>query len=361
MAGRKRKSSVLGAFSLIFLGTLFLGICGVPEGAAFVQVTTSSGTGLAWPDSQATLNLQFGCPSTSLTNWGPCWDDAAADAAIQWNSNAVQFRFFRQSPPIAANSCTHTDGLNTGSFSAAFCGMTFGASTLAVTVQAYAPSTGALLDTDVLFNAGQQWSTYSGPLQSGATDFHRVATHEFGHVIGLGHPDQAGQSVAAIMNSRVSDIDALQSDDIAGVNAIYPVLGSPIGVLENPQQDGFVSGISVISGWVCSASRVDVEIDGVSTQAAYGTSRADTISTCGDANNGFGILFNWNLLANGPHTLVALADGVEFARAIFTVTSLGQEFLTGASGTCLVPNFVGHNVTLQWQENLQNFSIVGVQ
>jgi hypothetical protein len=305
--------------------------------------------------------LQFGCPSTPLTDWGPCWDDAAADAATRWSSSAAQFRFSQQSPPITANPCTHTDGVNTGAFSSTFCNLAFGANVVAVTVQVFNGSTGALLDTDVLFNAGRQWSAYPGPVQPGVIDFHRVAMHEFGHVLGLGHPDQAGQSVAAIMNSRVSDLDALQPDDIAGVNAIYPSLAPPVGVLENPRQDGFVSGISTISGWVCNALRVDILIDGVPAQAAANTSRADTISACGDDNNGFGLLFNWNLLTDGLHTMVALADGVEFASATFTVVSFGQEFLTGASGICQVPDFAGHNVMLQWEESLQNFSIVGVQ
>jgi len=357
-----RKHMVLEKLSLIFLGALlFSGLRSASEGMAFVQSTTANGTGLAWSTPQATLNLQLECPPAPLTNWGPCWDDAAVDAAAHWTSSAAQFQFFPQSPPVTATPCSHTDGLNTAAFSLTLCNMAFGASVVAVTVQVFNSSTGALLNTDVLFNAARQWSTYPGPLQLGVIDFHRVAIHEFGHVLGLGHPDQAGQSVPAIMNSTVSDIDALQPDDLAGVNAIYPALGPPTGALENPEQESFVSGISTISGWVCNASRVDVQIDGVSTQAAYGTSRADTVSVCGDEDNGFGILFNWNLLVDGPHTLVAFADGVEFARAVFTVTSLGQEFVTGASGVCQVPDFAGHNVTLQWQESLQNFSIVGVQ
>ena len=135
-----------------------------------------------------------------------------------------------------------------------------------------------------------------------------------------------------------------------------------IGTLENPPDGSYQSGISVISGWHCTASRIDLQIDGGATvRAAYGTPRVDTIPVCGDdGNNGFGFLINWNLLGNASHTIVALADGVEFGRATFTVTTLEQEFLRGASGTYFL-NFNGRNVTVQWQESLQNFVIVGVQ
>ncbi len=136
---------------------------------------------------------------------------------------------------------------------------------------------------------------------------------------------------------------------------------APVGVLENPRNGSTASGISTISGWVCNATQVELQIDGFPVQAAYGTSRKDTIPVCGDENNGFGLLINWNILGNGPRTIVAFADGVEFARATFTVATLGQQFLTGASGTFLVPNFAGRNVIIQWQESLQNFGIVGTQ
>ena len=57
-------------------------------------------------------------------------------------------------------------------------------------------------------------------------------------------------------------------------------------------------------------------------QAVYGTGREDTRATCNDTDNGFSLLVKWNLLANGAHTLRALADGVEFARVSFTVSNL---------------------------------------
>src|SRR2546430_6697658 len=106
--------------------------------------------------------------------------------------------------------------------------------------------------------------------------------------------------------------------------------------LDNPQPGSAQSGIGVISGWACQATRVDIEIDGVAIQAAYGTSRADTSSACGQQaggpNNGFGLLFNWNLLPPGPHTVSALADGNKFAEVKITVANFGTEFLTGKSG-----------------------------
>ena len=132
--------------------------------------------------------------------------------------------------------------------------------------------------------------------------------------------------------------------------------------LENPQPDSFQSGTGVISGWACDANLIEIVFDDTSTfEAAYGTSRADTESVCGDANNGFGLLFNWNLIGAGTHTVRALADGQEFASATFTVTGFGTELLVGASGEFPIQDFpqVGTDITLRWQESVQNFVIRG--
>ena len=134
------------------------------------------------------------------------------------------------------------------------------------------------------------------------------------------------------------------------------------GYLENPGADSFQSGVGVLSGWVCAADQVEIEIGNTGRQAAaYGTERLDTAGVCGDTDNGFGLLFNWNLLSDGEHEVVALVDGVELGRASVTVTTLGQEFLRGATGTCAAEDFptVGETVTLVWQQNSQNFVIAG--
>ena len=84
----------------------------------------------------------------------------------------------------------------------------------------------------------------------------------------------------------------------------------PMGVFESPMPNSFQSGLGVISGWVCAADTVEIEINGATHIAAYGTDRADTEERCGDTDNGFGLLFNWNLLGDGEHTVRALADRV---------------------------------------------------
>ena len=132
----------------------------------------------------------------------------------------------------------------------------------------------------------------------------------------------------------------------------------PLGTLENPGPASFQSGIGLLSGWVCEADVVEVEINGgPRIAAAYGTDRADTMDVCGDPDNGFGLLFNWNLLGDGVHTVVAVADGEEFGRATFTVTTLGMEFLQGMQGEAVVTDFpsAGEEVRLIWQQANQNF------
>ena len=137
---------------------------------------------------------------------------------------------------------------------------------------------------------------------------------------------------------------------VAGVSAI----------LENPSLGSAQSGVGVISGWACEAEAIFVELDGMPLQAAYGTVREDTRSVCGDTNNGFSLLWNWNNLGAGTHTVRALIDRVEFANTTVRVTTFGESFLRGVSGTFPIPDFPspGENKKLRWEQSLQNFVII---
>ena len=130
--------------------------------------------------------------------------------------------------------------------------------------------------------------------------------------------------------------------------------------LENPQNGGNVSGVSLVSGWRCTGGTITARFDDSVTLAVpYGSDRADTLSTCGDTDNGFGLLVNWGLLGSGTHTVRLFDDGVEFAAATFEVTALGTEFLSGATASTLVPNFPSPGLTasLDWQEGQQSFVV----
>ena len=182
-----------------------------------------------------------------------------------------------------------------------------------------------------------------------------------GTVLASGPTGRSGQ--AARLGARVEAGDVVVAvQGQGGATGAYEVIVTfTPGYLENPGPDSFQSGIGVLSGWVCEADMVEIELNGVPQEAAYGTERLDTAGVCGDTDNGFGLLFNWNLLRDGEHTVVAFVDGVELGRATVMVTTLGQEFLRDVVGTCEAEDFPspGETVTLVWQQNSQNFVIAG--
>ena len=154
--------------------------------------------------------------------------------------------------------------------------------------------------------------------------------------------------------------DGWTIDDVAVFSTDFD---SPV-TLENPRSTSFQSGVGVISGWACHANEIVIELDGIPLQAGYGTTREDTRSVCGDTNNGFSLLWNWNNLGVGEHTVRALLDGVEFANTTVRVTTFGEDpFPRGWSGTFDLPNFPtsGETTIAQWEESLQNFVITDGQ
>ena len=89
-----------------------------------------------------------------------------------------------------------------------------------------------------------------------------------------------------------------------------------MAALPGGEPHSFQSGVRVLSGWVCAADTVELALGHLGRQeAAYGTERLDTLRACGDTDNGFGLLFNWNRLGDGEHRVAAVVDGVELGRA----------------------------------------------
>ena len=177
-----------------------------------------------WAPGVIPMHLQQGASSRPLIDGSGDWDTITERALNAWNNilNGVVFEPVRD-PGLGI---AVQDGVNSVIFGDDVYGEPFAEGVLAITLTTYTTSDNVTLETDVVFNRKIGWNSYPGDLRSatdGGTlyDMGRIALHEFGHVLGLAHPDDHGQIVAAIMNSRASDLDALQPDDIDGVTAIY--------------------------------------------------------------------------------------------------------------------------------------------
>ncbi len=177
-------------------------------------------TGVAWPDGTVTMRLQLG-PTPALSDGAADWADVAESALAEWNTQLARTRF--ASTRGTGATPTVTNRTNDVVFASTIYGQAFDSRTLAVTLGDFDDDTLAPRELDVIFNSNRTWNSYRGAVRSGVVDFRRVALHEFGHVLGLDHPDEAEpfQNVGAIMESAISSTESLRADDIAGVKALY--------------------------------------------------------------------------------------------------------------------------------------------
>jgi len=97
-------------------------------------------------------------------------------------------------------------------------------------------ATGALLESDIFFNSAFTWSVAAGG-EAGKWDVQTIATHEIGHLSGLGH-SAIGETQLMNGSRRVLSTGAvmfpialgagdisgrtLDPDDVAGISDIYP-------------------------------------------------------------------------------------------------------------------------------------------
>ncbi len=214
-AARHRR---LGAFIVVLL--------------AGVSADTTHGfatLGSKWAAGNITMHLQLGGGSGTLPDGSTSWDQAVTQALSTWNGNLGASKF----AAVAGSTVPRGDGdlINQVFFDSQFYGESFGASTLAITTR-WTLGGSQRVEADVVFNNAFQWSAYRGNVRSAngreLWDIVRVALHEFGHVLGLDHPDDHGQRVEALMNSILGNRDALTQDDIDGARSLYGGAGGGV-------------------------------------------------------------------------------------------------------------------------------------
>lgn len=209
MNGMKRCSArlVLGAVALL----------SVSASVAFVLSPAR------WRGGSTTMYISI--PGTAPS--GALYKDALATALLKWNE--TPFRFVLDDSYV--DPCTgysrsggsfpagDGDSRNSMDFRANVCGNDFGSDVLAITLSLSTPGKLGfeyMIESDIIFNTAFDWSIYDGPRRT-RVDFGRVALHELGHVLGLGHE----LTEAAIMAPKVSDLDTLTADDRAGALRLY--------------------------------------------------------------------------------------------------------------------------------------------
>jgi hypothetical protein len=139
---------------------------------------------------------------------------------------------------------------------------------LAITTVTYVTSSGELVDADIEINDENVDLSTCDP-GAGCTievDLQNMLTHEFGHVLGLDHPNIADATMAATSPPGDLEKRSLSPDDSDGLCAIYPAgssTGECYGVRrEEPPEVAIVSscqqgqaGVLSFCGVMCALLR----------------------------------------------------------------------------------------------------------
>lgn len=170
---------------------------------------------LGTPSGTITWSADYlGNLTYDTSTFSPADFDAALMAAFDtWESVAsVEFQM------VASSSDSDVDILS---------GNIGGAAGVAQYSYTVNPGIGTIFDAAITFSSTLPWSPYGG---SGGADFHAVALHEIGHIIGLGHVNDPTE----IMNPVITS-DALGTGDIAGAQFLY---GRDAGDVPEPPGEG---------------------------------------------------------------------------------------------------------------------------
>ncbi len=282
--------------------TLLLVVCLAPGAWGFTYIkNTNTGLPIKWDPGQVTMRVLLGSTSTLID--GSNYNTSTQVAAETWNAMIGNFKFNPQL--AAAAAATDHNRVNEMTFAADIFGKAFGDTTLAVTTTWY--SGNRRTESDIVFNTKYTWDSYRGAKRTGIVDLQRVAIHELGHSLGLDHPDEDAQTVNAVMNSHVSSIDTITSDDTDGAQNLY----GPLGI---PANDKFANAIAVV------LSNGTAKVTGYNTNATKETGEPRHADNAG----GHSVWWKWTAPSSGTITVDTRGSYSDTTLGIYTGSTLAS-------------------------------------
>ena len=205
--------------------------------AAMSQTAMSFATfGSAWAPGDVTMTVQLG-GGAGATDGSASFSEVASSALSTWNAYLARTRFVAVIAPPGRGG--DGDLVNQVFFDSSYYGSSFGPDTLAITTR-WTSNRTQRVEADVVLNTAFTWDSYRGNVSSrGVWDIRRILLHEFGHALGLDHPDENGQRVNALMNSTLGNLDSLTVDDIAGAQSLYGRRAVPRAIIQAPEPSTF--------------------------------------------------------------------------------------------------------------------------
>jgi hypothetical protein len=192
-------------------------------------------------------------------------------------------------------------------------------------------------EADIHFNSGFNWDVNDDPHNSQLLDFRRIAIHEIGHTLGLGH----FLLTSTIMFRSANSLSA-GPDDLCGIAILYGTPQDCTMLLASPVTISGNTTTAIFTGGVSSDKLATFDTSFISTDSL------DVVSTIvvEDAHIG---------LHGNLYVVVVLADGALLAKNsdggfdpitedITSFPSVESKVLAGANELLILENLVAANL-----------------
>ena len=209
--------------------------------ATAVPAVFGNGVPLTWKQATVNVTVAFAPdPGGPLTNGTTTWNQNALSALAEWNAVGANFAY---AGAVGAGNPCITDGVVVAGFNPSVClgilpSLALGISRIVAVVDT--ATSIRITDADVAMitpntasaSGAMITDAFDGTITFPNFDFRRIVLHEFGHSLGLAHPDSVFGStpatLATVMHSQ-SVIIRLSADDKNGALALYPASAPSAG------------------------------------------------------------------------------------------------------------------------------------